>query len=136
MSSLREQILAQVLTNLRTVSGLSSSNCLRTRIKPVEESDYPFVSIEPVSDVPDAKVIGRVYWDLTIKIKIYHKGTVPDQVADTLLTAIKDKMLEDRSVNNLAADVFPGPVVWDFTLGNKDCVEIESNFLINYIEQG
>src|SRR4051812_35574489 len=104
MSSLRDQILDQVLTNLRSVSGLTTTNCVRSRIKPVEEDSYPFVSIEPVSDTPDATEVGQVYWDLNIKIRINHKGTVPDKVADTLLDAIKSKMLADRTVGNLVAD--------------------------------
>ena len=136
MSSIREQILAQVITNLKAITGVTASKVVRTRIKPVEESDYPYISLEPVSDSPEANDLGFIKWDLAVKIVLYEKGTVPDSVADALLTKIKDKMLADRTISTLAADVFPGPISWNFQLGNKDCVEIESIYLIKYIEVG
>lgn len=136
MSSTREQILAAVLVNLLTVTGLSSSNCFRTRLKPLPEQSYPYVTFEPVSDVPEANDLGYIDWDLTIKLTLFHKGSVPDSQADALLLLIKSKMLADRNLGDLAADVMPGPITWDFTLGSAELVEIESFYTIKYREMG
>jgi hypothetical protein len=132
----RESILAAVLTQLKTISSeiIDDDSIVRSRVNPYQKSNLPAISVHPGPDKVENISIPFTDWSLIVRVKIYAGGDVPDSLADTIVEAVNDKMVEDTSLGGLTMDISPLSVTPEFDEGDVTFVEITSEFEIKYRE--
>jgi hypothetical protein len=71
-------------------------------------------------------------WLLGLRIAVHVAGDVPDQVADPIIEAVHEKIMEDVTFSGLAMDTKPEQVGYDFSDGEKSFCIVSMNYSIQY----
>lgn len=129
MSTKREQIIAAIKVKL---SDIPSLPVYRSRVEPFTRNRVPALVIEPVRDIPDNSVVPMIDWSLIVKATLLVRGDIPDQIADTYIKSIHEKIMQDQSLDGLAMDVQPGPVEYEILEGDKPVGVVNMNFVVSY----
>lgn len=108
MATRREQILAAVATTLASASGVNG-RVYRSRQEAFSRSESPSVIVEPgpESSGPEPVSTCKIDHTLTLVVAVYARGTIPDQVADSVVQSVHSLLMADRSINGLAMDIWP-----------------------------
>ncbi len=131
MSSKREQILAALATSLAATPSIGA-NVYRSRAAGALRAETPMVILEPLQDSASEPTIYYVDWQLITRLTILARGSIPDQVADPVVTAVYARMMADLTVGGLAYDVEPRGVTWQIGDADAESVEIMCDFVVKY----
>ncbi len=120
MSTLREQILAKIETELEEITTPTDleDRVHRSLSIALDKNELPAVVVEPVNDVPNNETIHRLIWRLRVRIRVIVRGAPADQVADPIIESIHDKLMSDTTLGGLCQEIEPGPV--NFELVDAD----------------
>ncbi len=130
--SKREDILSSILLKLKTIPGVSPSNCVRSRVHPADEKLLPAISLKPISDQENEVAFGFFRNSLIVEVNISAAGVVSDSVADTFISQVRNKLMEDRTLGGLVQDIVPQQVKFEFFPANRPICEAYYTFFITY----
>jgi hypothetical protein len=134
----REQILQNILTKLKTLSGIDQKSVVRSRTYPFDTDKLPFLSLKPLDDPRNEAVTGQMESQLKVRISLWVEGDIktevaPETAADPIVEQIDQLLLQDRSLGlNFVVDVLPSDVSFEFSDGNKPEVQVDMEFVIGY----
>ncbi|BCV01802.1 MAG: hypothetical protein CM15mV46_130 [Caudoviricetes sp.] len=71
MATKREQILAQIKTNLNGTTGVGN-RIYRSRVEAITRSETPAIIIEPISDTPQdtQSFNNKIKWEFKIRVSV------------------------------------------------------------------
>lgn len=111
MPSKREQILAAVATTLAGTTGVST-RIYRSRVEAFARNEAPALVIEPGTDIASEEMVStcKIDWRLPVVIAVYTRGSIPDQLADPIISSLHTNLMADRTLGGLVMDIWPGSV--------------------------
>jgi hypothetical protein len=127
----RETILAAMRTALTGTTGVST-RIYRSRVEALSRAETPAILIEPVSDSPTLVAVGKLNWDLTVRVSVVVRGAIPDQQADPVIESLHAKLLADKSLGGYAQDLTAGPVSWEFVDGDQPVGVVSCDYRVQY----
>ncbi len=125
----REAIIAAVTTALDTIPNLTVQ---RSRTNPFAIGRLPCVTVSPIVDTPDNAMTNVTDWVLGLRVAVHVAGDVPDQIADPIIEAVHEKIMEDVTFLGLAMDTKPEQVGYDFSDGEQSFCIVSMNYSIQY----
>ena len=133
MSTVRETILAQLITQLSGTTGVGT-RIYRSRVTPVSRTEGAVLIVEPVSDTCETR--RNVFqWTLTVRLSVIVRGSstqTADQVADPIIKSIHSKIYSDITLNGKAIDTTPRSVSFDLIDGDQPSGVISLDYIIIY----
>lgn len=130
--SKREEILSSILLKLKTIPGVLAANCVRSRVHPADEKALPAITVKPISDQENEVAFGLFRDALVVEVNVSAAGVVADTVVDPLVSAVRTKLMEDRTLAGLVQDIVPQQVKFEFFPANRPICEAFYTFLITY----
>lgn len=129
MISRREQILRNVVTALNA----GSAPVYRSRVEPLSREESPAIVVEPVQDQASQTAIGRLYWQLGVRVSLIVRGDTPDQIADPIIQEIHTNIMADLTLGGAAYDVQPTDVRFEMIEGDMPIGVITMDYNVLYI---
>tara|TARA_B000000532_G_scaffold240043_1_gene230358 strand:- start:897 stop:1325 length:429 start_codon:yes stop_codon:yes gene_type:complete len=133
MTTKREAILAQLITQLAGTTGLGT-RIYRSRVTPVSRSEGAVLIVEPMSDNCEIRR-NNFQWTLNVRLSVIVRGSATqtaDQVADPIVKSIHDKISTDITLNGKAIDVRPRNVSFDLIDGDQPSGVVSCDYIIIY----
>ena len=111
MTSHREQIMSAIASTLVGTTGVGT-RIWRSRTEAFARNETPCLVIEPGTDRASMPAVSmpRIDWTLSVTIAVGTRGTIPDQLADPVISSIHSKLMADRSLGGLVLDIYPESV--------------------------
>ncbi len=133
MSTKQEQILAAVATKLAPTTGVSG-RVYRSRQEAFSRNESPAVVIEPGPDnaAPEPASTCKIDWTFTLVVAVYARGTIPDQVADSVVKSVHSLLMADRSIGGLTMDLWPLGRDPQFEKGDLAAVWVVLSYRVRY----
>ena len=132
MTSKRENILAAVRTALTGTSGVGT-RIYRSRQEAFARDESPAIVVEPVNDQALIETsLPTLTWNLTVRIAIIVRGSVPDQLADPIIVSAHSKLMADLTLGGYAMDIAPQGVNFDMADADQSAGVIMCDYLIRY----
>lgn len=131
MSTKREQVLQAVIAAL-TGTVQVGSRIYRSRSEPITRGQSPAIIIEPVIDRPSQPTIGYLQWELTVRISVYVRGAVPDQLADPIVADIHQRLFADTTLGGVAQDIMPSQVGFQIEEADQPAGLISCDYTVMY----
>ena len=133
MSTIRETILARLVTQLAGTAGVGT-RIYRSRVTPVSRSEGAVLIVEPISDSCETR--RNVFqWTLNVRLSVVVRGSstqTADQVADPIVKSIHDKISTDITLNGKAIDTTPRSVSFDLIDGDQPSGVVSLDYIIIY----
>ena len=129
MTTLRENILARIKTNLDTISGVS---VYRVRTTPLARGEVPAIVLEPVSDSPSEDSFVKTMWTFQVKCSVFVRNDAPGNTADAFVEEVHSKIMADPTCNGNALDIDAGNTDFSFFDADVPLGVVEMNFLVKY----
>ena len=133
MSTIRETILARLITQLAGTAGVGT-RIYRSRVTPVSRSEGAVLIVEPVTDTCETR--RNVFqWTLNVRLSVIVRGSstqTADQVADPIVKSIHDKISADITLNGKAIDTTPRSVSFDLIDGDQPSGVVSLDYIIIY----
>ncbi len=127
MSSIREQILADIKERIDDVTGVAG-RVYRSRVQAFQKAELPAILIEPVSDSASPySNTDFMSWNLKVRIGLILRSEAPDADMDPILVSIHSLIMADRTLGGLAFDIVPESIAFsnmkdDVTTGTADAI--------------
>lgn len=107
MSTKREQIIEAITTTLANTAGVGG-RVWRSRVEAFTRNEAPSLVIMPGQDRTDQVVsLPRIDWTLQVLIMVTTRGSVPDQLADPIVSDIHARLMADRTLGGLCKNIWP-----------------------------
>lgn len=113
MSSIRDQIVATVVSILDGAGKPDGVNVRRFSLAKIPPEHMPMVEVAPGKDVAIETKAGAVRRKLLVRFDVYGAGELVDQELDPALCWITAALQADRSLGGLSTDIVDGEVEWD-----------------------
>ena len=133
MSTVRETILAQLITQLAGTTGVGT-RIYRSRVTPVSRTEGAVLIVEPITDSCETRR-NNLQWTLNVRISVVVRGSstkTPDQSADLTIKSLHSKIMADVTLNNKAIDCTPRNVSFDLIDGDQPSGVISRDYTIIY----
>ena len=133
MTTKRENILVRLVSQLSGTAGVGN-RIYRSRVTPVSRSEGSVLIIEPIGDNCEIRR-NNFQWTLVVRFSIIVRGSATktaDQVADTTVKSIHDKISTDLTLNGNAIDVRPRNVSFDLIDGDQPSGVVSCDYIIIY----
>lgn len=111
IGSAREQILQAMAETLVDIEGLVGG-VWRSRRDVIARGECPLIIIEPVSDSAQQNDYTFLTWTLQVQIIVVTRGQEPDRLADPIITAIHERLMDDQTLGGRAMDLQPVSVAF------------------------
>lgn len=131
MTTRREQILGRIVSALAGTSGVGS-RIYRSRFEPFARNEFPAIVVEPTNDSAEQTTLGTLDWSLTVSVAIFVRGSVPDSLADPIITDVHSKIMGDTTLQGYAIDILPTTVGFNMTEGDQPIGVINADFVVRY----
>lgn len=105
MASRSEQILAHIATTLAATAGIGT--VYRSRGEAFSRDEAPAMVIEPGGESAREMSTCKLDWTLPVLIAIHTRGSIPDQLADSIRVSAHSLLMADRTLGGLALDIIP-----------------------------
>lgn len=129
--SLRETILARIVTALAGTTGVSS-RIYRSRVEPLARGEAPALVVEPISDTATQDTLGTLLWVMTVRVAIIVRGNVPDQLADPIITDVHAKLMGDATLGGYVIDMLPTTVSFENLEADQPAGVVSAEFNVTY----
>lgn len=106
MTTKQETILAAVVTLLAGVTGING-NVWRSRTEAIRREETPSLIVEPIQDIPAYNVIDFAEWTLQFSVKVFTRGSSPDNLADSIVQSVYALLMADRTLIGKVFDITP-----------------------------
>lgn len=134
MSTRRETILSAIATALAGTTQVGS-RIYRSRVEPLARAESPAIVIEPISDQADNGVVPKLDWQMTVRVAIIVRGTVPDQLADPIVDDVHKKLLGNATLTGLVVEIVPVSVTFDSMEADQPAGVVTMDYSIRYRTQ-
>lgn len=131
MTTRREQILAQITTQLASVAGVNG-RVYRSRVEPLARGESPAVVVEPRGDQAQQTVIPRIDWTLGVAVMVIVRAPVPDQAADAIVASIHAKMMQDQTLGGISQAIEPQSVTFEMIEADQPAGVVTCDYNIRY----
>jgi hypothetical protein len=131
MTTRREQILARMTTLLAGVTGVSG-RVYRSRVEPIVRGQSPAIVVEPVADQSEQTTLATLDWTLTVRVTVYVRGAVPDQLADPIVAAAYAAIMADTTLNGYAIDILPVGTQFEMIEADQAAGVVSTDFAVRY----
>jgi hypothetical protein len=131
VSTRREQILAALKTALDDIDEVT---VYRSRAQAPKRAEGNVVNMFPISDAAGEANLGRVQWELTVRVAatvFADDDDVLDTAADPIVEAIHAAMTADRFLGGLSIDVHPVSTAFQIPDSDQSLV-VGSDFRVLY----
>lgn len=129
-NSIRETILAEIVTRLGNTTGISG-RVFRSRVEAVQRNEMPAIIVLPDADNPEQRTSScKIDRKLSVSVMLLLHADVPDQAADPILQDLHKRILPttggqiDFTLGGLAIDIEEAGT--DFRLAATDGVIVQS----------
>ncbi len=130
MTTLRENIVAQVVTRLEAIPG--GPPVFRSRAAAVNRADSPVLLVEPIDDIASYSQTEFVDWNLTVRVALIVRADEPDKVADPLIAALHAALMADRTLGDRCFDILPSRITFDKEAADMTAGIISCLFSVSY----
>lgn len=113
--SLRNSLLAAVLTELQAMSSIESAHVYRSRVAAFAKDEFPAVVLSPVSDQPSRTNHAKFDWRFTFVVQVGVRAAqdeIPDAVADEIMVEVHNKIMNSATIDGLVIDRMPSRTAW------------------------
>ena len=131
MTTIREQILAEIATVLAGTTGVGT-RIYRSRPEAVTRGETPVILIEPVMDKALQQVIRFTEHSLTVRLSVVVRSATPDQAADSVIESMHSKLMEDITLGGLAMAIDEGATQFLIEDADKPSAVIACDYDIRY----
>lgn len=131
MPTRREQILSRITTILAATAGVSG-RVYRSRVEPIIRGQSPAIVIEPVSDQAEQTTLATLNWSLVVRVTVFTRGAVPDQLADPVVASLYDLIMQDTTLNGYAIDVLPIGTQFEMIEADQAAGVVACDFSVRY----
>lgn len=132
MTTIRENIIATVITNLTNTTGVGN-RIYRSRTAFVARAETPAIIVEPVEDNPSSNTsLPTLDWELLLRCVVYIRSDTADIDADPVIESLHSKIMADLTLNGYAQDIMPSKVAFEFVDADKPAAVITCDYLVRY----
>jgi len=131
MTTRREQILSRIMTVLAGVDGIGG-RVYRSRVEPLVRGQSPAIVVEPVSDQAQQTTLATLDWTLAVRVTVYVRGAIPDQLADPIVSAAYDLLMQDTTLNGYAIDLLPIGTQFEMIEADQAAGVVATDFSVRY----
>ena len=131
MPTRREQILSRITTILASTAGVSGRG-YRSRVEPIIRGQSPAIVVEPVSDQAEQTTLATLNWSLVVRVTVFTRGAIPDQLADPIVASVYDLIMQDTTLNGYAIDVLPIGTQFEMIEADQAAGVVACDFSIRY----
>jgi hypothetical protein len=131
MPTRREQILSRITTILAATAGVSG-RVYRSRVEPIIRGQSPAIVVEPVSDQAEQTTLATLNWSLVVRVTVFTRGAVPDQLADPVVASVYDLIMQDTTLNGYAIDVLPIGTQFEMIEADQAAGVVACDFSVRY----
>lgn len=131
MTTKRETIVSRLATTLASTTGVSG-RVYRSRVEPFAAGEFPCLLIESVSDSPNLNSIGSIVWNFIVRVTVFTRGDVPDNLADSMVEDIHARIMADTTLGGHCVDIMPGSVNFDMTEGDQPICLTQLDYQLDY----
>lgn len=119
---------------MQTLAGTSlvGTRIYRSRLEPFARDEFPALVVEPTSDSAEQTTLQTLDWTLGVRISIFVRGSVPDSLADPIVTDVHSKLMNDPTLQGYAIDILPTTVGFDMTEGDQPIGVIACDYVVRY----
>jgi hypothetical protein len=129
-SSVREQILAYLVTLIANAGGFTSF--VRSREAPIARSEGVVGTLKPEEEENEYKANRQQLLQFVVVVTVVVRGDVPDSVADPYLVATHKAVMADLTLGGLAALVIYESTKWEFEEADRTAASVEVRYRIRY----
>mgnify|MGYP000629713549 CR=1 FL=1 len=131
MPTYRERILSRVTTLLAGVDGVGG-RVYRSRVEPLVRGQSPAIVVEPVSDQAQQTTLATLDWTLQVRVTVYCRGDIPDQLADPIVGAVHAAMMQDTTLNGYCIDILPVGTQFEMIEADQAAGVVATDFSVRY----
>lgn len=131
MASKRETIMQRVVTALAGTAGVGA-RIYRSRVVPLARGEAPALVVEPVSDSAEQDTLGTLMWTLTFRVSVIVRGNIPDQLADSAMVDIHNKLMADATLDGMVISMLPSTVAFEMIEADQPAGVVSAEFTANY----
>lgn len=131
MPTRREQILSRITTILASTAGVSG-RVYRSRVEPIIRGQSPAIVVEPVSDQAEQTTLATLDWSLVVRVTVFTRGAIPDQLADPVVASLYDLIMQDTTLNGYAIDVLPVGTQFEMIEADQAAGVVSCEFNVRY----
>lgn len=131
MTTRREEILTRITTVLGGITGIGG-RVYRSRVEPIIRGQSPAVVVEPVQDTAEQTTMATLDWTLGVRVTVYCRGAVPDQLADPIVAQIHDLLMQDTTLQGYAIDILPVAANFEILEADQDAGVVACDFNVRY----
>lgn len=132
MPSRREAILDAAKAALTNITGVNNANIYRSRNVAFARAEHPAVVIEPVQDNAERGNLARLSWTMLFQATAYVRADIADESADTIVSEIHSKIMNDATLNAAVVDLVPVSVQWGLHDADQPLGVIAMQFQVVY----
>ena len=131
MATYRERILARIVDQLQDVPNVGG-RIYRSRVEPLIRGESPAIVVEPISDNAEQTTLANLNWTLVVRVTVYIRGAIPDQLADPIVADVYDTIMQDPTLNGYCIDLLPTGVQFEIIEADQAAGVVSSDFSIRY----
>lgn len=131
MASKREQILATITSTLAGTASVGT-RIYRSRVDAFARSEAPALVIQPGQDQAQTYSTCKLDWSFDVVVAVYTRGTIPDQLADSIIVSLNSKLMADRTLGGLAMDIVPTLVDPQFDKADQTALWTVCTYRVRY----
>lgn len=134
MQSIREQIIASVVTKLTPVAALQGATIRRQPTVPTDRAKLPALLVFPESESVH-RVNDRAERELVLRIVALAAGTnteTPEPIADRLLVAAHSALMADVNLGGLALNLEETDCDWQQDDADMEAAALPARYRVTY----
>lgn len=132
MATKREQILAQVATNLASTAGVSG-RVYRSRVTALARAESPVIVIEPITDsARQVTSLPKLDWRMRLRVTVVVRSENPDTDADSIIESMHSLLMADLTLGGYAIDVQPVLTEFQFLDADQPAGVISNEYDVLY----
>lgn len=127
----REDILAEIYATISLIPGIT---CWRSRAEALIRDECPAVVVAPGRDSPTVPRVSTCYidWSMVVQVAVNTRGSIPDQLADPILSAIHASLMIDQSLGGLVIEIMPGNLSWQLDKADLTSCWAVQDWMVRY----
>lgn len=134
--SKREGILDAFVAALAGTTGVST-RIYRSRTQALTRDQAPALVVRWTQDqFGGVWVSDKQERQLTVMLDVYHRGDVPDALADPVLVDAHSRIMANSTLRGLVIDIYAGDAANDADQADKDAGFISQQYLVKYRHKG
>ena len=132
MTSKRERILSAITTALGSTTGVSG-RVYRSRVEAFARSECPALVVEPINDEASIDTSLPTYtWRLTVRVAVIVRGSIPDQLADPIVSDMHSRLTADLTLGGYAMDIQPINVSFELVESDQPTGVVMCDYRVLY----